>query len=604
MIIAAWFGLVTGLVEGILYIVFKRLEWQIGKMSVSQEIVWIAPLFDLILFSAIGLGLVALSLILSRRIVTLTAVFLFSMLAFLDWITLALLDRIHGAAIIFLSLGLAVQCTRVFLKREQQINLFWQRSLKWVAALVLALFIGVQGGTWLVERIATDNLPAATSGSPNVLVIVVDTLRADHLSSYGYNRDTSPRIDELARQGTVFENAIAPSAYTLPSHASLLTGRYTFEHGVEWDTPTAFFETDYPTIAEELRLHGYRTGAFSANLFWFTHIYGFGRGFIRFEDYFHSLEDMVFRTLYGRVIEKSILRRLGFENLAGRKLAEDVNQSFIKWAQEYDQKPFFAFLNYNDTHDPYLPPQPYRSMFSEYENPGGILNCTIGRCNISLTPEEEQGEIDAYDGAIRYVDDQLGELFEDLKRHDLARNTLIIITSDHGEAFGEHGMYLHDNSLYREVIHVPLIFWWPEHVPAGTRVSQPVSLTSLPATIMTLLGESEQTAFPGPELLGGEGVVNDNQDWPHPLGEMLHKPFASEEFPISHGSMRTVVTPDWHYIETENLGEEVYDWENDPREKNNLLEAPAFMEIEDKLRAELSRIYSAGTRFSSWKFFR
>lgn len=594
IVIAAWFGLVTGLVEGVLYLVFKRVGWQIGKMSVSQEIVWIAPLFDLILFSVIGLGLVALSFILSRRIAMLLTVFLFSTLAFLDWITLALLDRIHIAAIIFLSLGLAVQTTRIFLKREEQINLFWQRSLKWVAALVVVLFIGVQGGTWLVERLATNNLPAAAPGAPNVLVIVVDTLRADHLSTYGYDRDTSPHIDELARQGTVFDNAIAPSAYTLPSHASLLTGRYTYEHGVEWDTPTAFFETDYPSIAEELRLRGYRTGAFSANLFWFTHIYGFGRGFIRFEDYFHSLEDMVFRTLYGRVIEKSILRQLGFENIAGRKLAEDVNQSFLRWAQEYNQRPFFAFLNFNDTHDPYQPPQPYRNMFSEQENPGGMLNCNVGRCNISLTPEQEQGEIAAYDGAIRYVDDQLGDLFEALENLDLARNTLIIVTSDHGEALGEHGMYLHDNSLYREVIHVPLILWWPDHVPGGTRISQPVSLTSLPATIMALIGESEQTAFPGPVLVEDEGIPKDFLEWPNPIGEMQHKPFASKDYPVSHGSMSTMVTPEWHYIETDNLGVEIYDWEKDPGETQNLLNAPAFSGVEDQFRAELTRLLRRG----------
>ena len=144
----------------------------------------------------------------------------------------------------------------------------------------------------------------------NILVILVDTLRADHLSCYGYKRETSPHIDRIAHQGVLFENAFAPSSYTLPSHASLLTGLYPYEHGVEWDTPTTLFDAPYPILGDAFQSQGYRTAAFSANIYWFTRALGFGRGFIHFEDYFQSISDMIFRTLYGRVFEKFVLRKI------------------------------------------------------------------------------------------------------------------------------------------------------------------------------------------------------------------------------------------------------------------------------------------------------
>ena len=149
----------------------------------------------------------------------------------------------------------------------------------------------------------SSKLPAAAGDAPNVLVIVVDTLRADHLSSYGYARPTTPNIDRIATEGVLFENAVATSSWTFPSHASLLTGRYQYEHGMDKirEMPAvggnAFSANGLPTLGEVLMQKGYRTGAFSANRTYFTHDLGFGRGFIHFEDYFHSPSDMFVRTL-------------------------------------------------------------------------------------------------------------------------------------------------------------------------------------------------------------------------------------------------------------------------------------------------------------------
>ena len=153
---------------------------------------------------------------------------------------------------------------------------FWRRSWEYSVAVLLALSLRIQGGKWLHERIMDARLPVASPGSPNLLVLVMDTLRADHLSTYGYARTTSPALDRLAKHGMLFENAIAPCSWSLPSHASLLTGRYPLEHGLVNVQPMPWLGwgrtamNGYPTLGEALQQRGYRTGAFSANRVYFS----------------------------------------------------------------------------------------------------------------------------------------------------------------------------------------------------------------------------------------------------------------------------------------------------------------------------------------------
>jgi arylsulfatase A-like enzyme len=473
---------------------------------------------------------------------------------------------------------------------------FWRRSLPWVVSVVLLTLAAIQGRLWLQEQVAIATLPPAPSESPNILVILVDALRADHLSCYGYARPTSPHVDRITQQGVLFEKAFPTSSWTLPSHASLLTGRYPYEHGADWSRPQALLDRRHPTLAEALRSRGYRTGAFSANLFWFTRPMGFGRGFIRFEDYFHSIGDMASRTLYGRVIEKFVLQRLGFEDIPARKRASDINRALLNWADGERNKPFFAFLNYMDTHDPYLPPQPYRDQFSKLKNPGGILNWRVGRHHPPMTAEQLQSEIDAYDGAVAYVDDHIGKLLMELQKRGLTDNMLVVITSDHGESFGEHGVFLHGNGLYREEIQVPLIFWWPGQVPAGVRVAWPITNAALPATVMELLGAADQTVFPGPSLSSLWKASQAYSNFPYPLAEIGQIPWAPENAPTHHGSMISLVSPQWHYIEHAKLGLELYTWENDPRERHNLADRSELQNVVSQLRLRLPQTSSGMER--------
>ena len=186
LIVAAWFGLVTGLFEGAIFLALQRLNRLTlyrSIVDVSVEIVWISVLFDLLLFSVVGLALAAMARLFPRLPIIQICIGLFSFMAFLDWVGLALTGHIRVYAIFLLALGLAVQFSNWFRKHEAATVIFWRRSLPWVGALALFAFVAIKGGLWLQERTAVANLPPASAGTPNVLVVVVDALRADHLSS-------------------------------------------------------------------------------------------------------------------------------------------------------------------------------------------------------------------------------------------------------------------------------------------------------------------------------------------------------------------------------------------------------------------------------------
>ncbi len=597
LLIAVWFGLVTGLLEGVAFLLVQQLS---SSRQVSVEIIWVSALFDLGMFAAIGFVLAIVNRLNPRLANLWLAVLLFTFLAYLDWLAVVLIKWIHYWAVLILAFGLTAAFNRWSRKHEPLMLKLWLRSLPWVVAVTILAFLGIQGGLWLQERIATASLPEPSSNLPNILVVVVDALRADHLSGYGYERPTSPNLDRLAHEGVLFESAFATSSWTLPSHASLLTGRLPSQHGVGWRNPMELVNHREPMLGEALMARGYRTGAFSGNVFWFTQDRGFGRGFVHFEDYFCSFADMLARPLYGRVIESLVLPRLGFEDIPARKRAVDINRAVIRWIDRDRRKPFFVFINYMDVHDPYLPPPPYRGRFSRLKNPGGILNWRVGRNNPKMGPEQLQGEIDAYDGAISYVDDSIGQLVAELQRRESSRGTLIVITSDHGESLGEHGLYLHANSLYRNEIQVPLILSWRGRIPAGARLEQPVTNSALPATVMDLIDADDQARFPGPSL-AQFWKAPQSRNWPYPIAEVEQIPWQPKAAPASQGRIKSLVSVPWQYIENEKRAAEVYDWRNDPEALHNLAPQPEMRQeiaqfrraLDQRLRRNPSEIEKA-----------
>lgn len=292
----------------------------------------------------------------------------------------------------------------------------------------------------------------------NVVLISLDTLRADRLGAYGHHRETSPALDAFAEQSFLFTDAIAQAPHTLPSHRSLFSGRY----------PLGPFEG--PTLAELLRSRGYHTAAFTGGGYVHSR-FGFARGFDLYLD--------------GP-------RR---ETLAWRA------ERMFEWLSQPGHRPFFVFLHTYDVHCPYTPPAPYQNMFAGAYRPAFSLQ---GKCGgkffnkIPLSGDDLDYLSAAYDGGVRWVDDAFAEIVAEFERRGLEQDTIFVITSDHGESLGENGFVGHAH-LSREELRVPLLLRVPGAAPR--RIDTPVQLVDVLPTLMDLLG------FPPPPGIDGLDVA-------------------------------------------------------------------------------------------------
>ncbi|MCK6540215.1 MAG: sulfatase-like hydrolase/transferase [Anaerolineales bacterium] len=576
---SVWFGLLTGLVEGVLLFVFSRFELlkgQITYLGSGWEVLWVAPIFDLLLFLAAGLFLALIAQFLPQMWAKRLSLFAFSFLLAFSWLGIYLSGRLSPAATLILAAGIGYQLSLSLYEREKRFVPFVKRSAKGFGILTLALLVVIQGGYWIGEQIAVRNLPQAKESAPNVLFIVIDTLRADHLSLHGYDRVTDPNLVRIASGGVMFENAYATSSWTLTAHASLFTGRWPYEHKADGGRD---LDDTYPTIAEALTARGYRTGGFIGNFETVPRRWGFARGFLHYEDYYQTLPQLAVSSFYGRFLEYYALHKVfGMEFSIDRLWAPTVNRSALDWIDQDTERPFFAFINYYDVHAPYISPE--RARFSEFENPGGLVNTDWTTADIynPKTPEQVQGEIDAYDGGIYYNDQQIQILLDEMEKRGVLENTIVIITSDHGELFGEHGLWEHHNSLYRPVIYVPLIVWQPGSVPQNVRIDTPVSNAAIPATILDMLGEPAQDLFPGPSLAELWRDPSSAARFPDPIAEMAESPWVNPNHLSIKGDMVTVISSDWQYIEHEFNGVELYNLKDDPEQLNNLaVEQPTVL---------------------------
>ena len=603
--IAAWFGIVAGLGEGCGLLLFQRINWRqwARVMHVSKEILWISPVVDLCFFLLIGLMVALVSRIVRRVPAVRALAFLLVFLTAYDWLMLT--GHFYRRAALLFALGVAVAFSRWFQKHELDAVSAWRKSVPWMGTLLALVMIGIEGGKQINESHAASNLPDAAPGSPNVLVIVVDTLRADHLSSYGYALQTSPNIDNLARNGVLFENAIAPSSWSLPSHASLVTGSAVHEHGMGNVQPMPWLGwgnsslNGLPTLGEALQKQGYRTGAFSANRIYFTSNVGLGRGFVHFEDYFDSVGDCFVRTQFGREFARLYMNRslkskfsrafryLGmgswldkdsegsgdYGGIFGiRKRADEVNRETLRWIARDQQHPFFAFLNYLDVHFGYGGP-------AGYPKPAWDHGTTI----------------DEYDAGVRYTDDFIGQLLHGLDTLGALQNTVVILTSDHGESLGDHGLSFHGAALYWDLVHVPLVIAWPGHVPQGVRIGQPVANADIAKTVLSLIG-AKQDPFPGHSLSAFWGSTAP-KDWLNPVSELPRTNTIvpadramQGKIPIAtDGWMKSVVSPHWQLIRHEKYTDQIYDLKSDPAESTNVISTPQGHAAAASLSSGLSR---------------
>lgn len=544
--IATWWGLIAGLGEGLACYRLQSPVW--------HDLIRAALIVNGLLFLMAGLALAALNhrpRVSSNILLRVTIGF--SFLAFYAWSEQLLPPGRSNLVALLSAFGAAGLMGLVFYKVGERCVRLQERSLPVLIVVALWCVLVFPIEARRNEQSETGQLVSLPAKAPNVLVLLVDTLGADHLSTYGYTRPTSPNLTKIAQQAVLFENAVAPSSWTLPSHASILTGLYPHAHHTA--AYSANLGSEYPTLPEKLRSLGYRTAAFSANTGTFSRQRGFGRGFIHFEDDFHNWGSTLANTFYGAKIANWLVKLRLTRDLPGRVDAPDVRKRAFEWIDS-DAKPFFVFLNLYDLHDPYLPPASYVQRYTNVKNPGGWFT-PHWEWFQNLTPEQRLAARDAYDGAVNYVDDQIAQLMQQLEQRGLSKNTLVVITSDHGEGFYEHGLMNHGNSLYREVTHVPLLLWAPGAIPAGKRVADPVSLTAIPATVLQFLGQPDSAHFPQAALTAfwTPGLRPAALEAPvSELAQMLWSP----SFPNYYGPMISVTTPDWHYVEGGNKGEQLF----------------------------------------------
>ena len=397
--------------------------------------------------------------------------------------------------------------------------------------------------------------PRPRGNRRNVLLVSLDTLRADHVGVYGADLPMTPELDRLAKDGAVFEQAIATYPSTPGSHMSILTGVYPATHGVIG--PLDVLPADMPTLPQLLAARGYQTAAFTEDGMLVANA-GFARGF----NYYHENKGSTIWDASGQV---------------------DVTfPGGLRWVEAHPGQLFFLFLHTYQVHEPYSPP-PAFDLFKTYEENGR---------SIPITPSTPVAIRDrhAYAGEVRYTDSELGRVLAGLAALGELDQTLVVITSDHGEEFWEHGWKAHDESLYDEVLRVPLILRAPGLVPGGRRIPTQVSLVDLAPTVLDLLG------VPAPASMQGRSLVPLFRD--PAAAELAARPAFSQLRKRSKQiELLAARTPTRKWI-WRNGGRgaplEVYDLTRDPKEHQNIA-SPELAAEGEALRARFRELATAWT---------
>ena len=550
-------GAGAGYIEGAILLVRRYLLGQF--IFTTPMVVWMAPLAYLFVFAPMGLGVLILRLIFRRQIGIKPVA-----LAFGAWgafgITALLLDKhIHPLAVLVITIGLGVQFSRMMGNRAVR------RLILPVAVVLLgvtgSLTLGSQRALAWLETRRVAGLPDARPGAPNVLFIIWDTVRSGSLSLYGYDRPTTPYLETWAAEGVVFDQAIAPGPWTLPSHATMFTGHPAHELSTDFLKP---LDRVYPTLAEAFRTEGYLTVAMVANVIYTSRDGGVLRGFDHQESYGITRAQLRLSP----ELAQAYRRRQEWRNphrFYARSGARSISDRFLRWLDARGDQPYFAFLNYYDAHRPYLAPPELREKFANPLNP-------------------QQGW---YDAAIAKLDAELERLLGELDRRGELDNTIVVLTSDHGELFGEHDLTGHANALYLPLLRVPLVMWCRTCLPRERRIVAPVSLTDIAATVSSLTGLTPALPFPGHSLAKLWGP--DSSSAPgSPLVSSVTKGIrVQSHFPVQWGPMASLVEGGYHYILDSRGKQELFDLSANLDEAVNLIEGTTGSQIARDMRRSL-----------------
>lgn len=604
-----WFGLLAGwleigwiLAQGIVH---PRVTPEM--IRTSRHIGWMTPAADFLIFGGVGILLGLIARVWNR---------------FAGWTVLRLpvalgcltillnVEGLYTASSVILACGTAAVAGRWLERRREAFNRLVRISLP-------ALAVGSAAAAGLTyERVRTaeqrawSRSPTARPGAPNVLLIVLDTVRASCLSLYGRHRPTSPNLERLAERGVVFTEARATAPWTSPTHASLMTGRWAHELSVGPDRP---LDSTHPTLAEVLGREGYATAGFVGNIYYCTALLGLDRGFARYEDAYENQTVSPFEILWSSGLGRRTARALGYSTqledgvTLRRKTAAMINADVLNWLEAKPaDRPFFVFINYYDAHRPYqldeitgprfgasaLPAAEQSKIDGRFQDMTAGKPIPAGYTADQITREGVHLFHDCYDSCIAYIDAQLGRLLGELERRGRLENTLVIVTSDHGEQLGEHGLVSHGASVHREEVHVPLLVVPPSPARASRIVAEPVSLRDVPATVAEWVPLGAPSPFPGRSLTRFLNVSTaDSADDSPVLSELEHNIVFPPPMPIPapFGPARSLTTRDLVYIRRGDGGEELYDAANDALEIVNRVMDPRLRPALDQFRDAMSR---------------
>jgi arylsulfatase len=392
----------------------------------------------------------------------------------------------------------------------------------------------------------------------DVFLLTVDALGARHVGFLGYDRETTPRLDELAARGRQGRTCIAQSSHTRESMPSLFYSAYPFQLGEVGPVPD-----DRPTIATELDDAGYATAGFHSNPY-LSRAYGFDRGFDAFDDTLPLAKNRLL-TFVHRVINHFQLQPY--------TRAEDLNRKGLDWFDSTTAERRFLWLHYMDPHGPYQPPDRTQRLFRD-ETIGRREAKRLWRRTVdepeTITDEERETLIDLYDAEIRYTDEMIGAFVDELKARGLLDSSLIVVAADHGDAFGQHGIYGHPRQLYEELIHVPLLVLDPSD--SASRIERPVENIDIGPTILDAIDRDVPPEFEGKPLGDGVDTPDDSMDGDGGPAAFAEAHGEGDDVDIDRFAVRT---DRYKYIVELDAGDELatqqlYDLSTDPDERTNV----------------------------------
>lgn len=409
---------------------------------------------------------------------------------------------------------------------------------------------------------------------PNIIIIVADALRPDHLSCYGYNQPTSPNLDKFAQESVLFKSAFSASPSTVSSIPSILTGLYPSFHGTGVDGNILTLNQEIPTLPQVLSREGYTTVGFNTNPYMASK-HGYSKGYVSYFDLFPSQRKVCSRG---------------------------TNEEVAKWLENARAQPFFAWIHYMDTHGPYFPRDPYFSQYSSDKPKHQItsfIKCfnqiwsRLQKDSNLITPEERGLLVNCYDSEISYFDQNFNNLLALLKDYSLLDNTAIIVTADHGEEFWEHHRWGHYMRMYDINLHVPLLIRYLPLASERKAISKQVRNIDIFPTVLDILNIKAGHYLSGLSLVP---FISDE-------GSVPQAPVVSEGGGVHGISVKTYVdrvyslrTPEWKYIKnvTQNK-KQLFQLQNDPLELKNLVHEPYAQDVIRDLDLKLSNLLKLAT---------